>query len=62
MKHDNFDTHFSVVCLPDKPHLFMMNMQVFRVEAATVGNKPDAIVWCAVYHHPVAHPSAGQGL
>jgi hypothetical protein len=58
MKTTGFDCKFSVVCLPESPNLFMMNMQVFQVHplapASTMdGKDPEATVWCAVYRRPV---------
>jgi len=59
MKTSLFDTQFSVVCLPENPSLFMMNMQVFHIERhpsadhAEKQKTPEAIVWCAVFQRPV---------
>lgn len=58
MKTAAFDTLFSVVCLPESPSLFMLNMQVFQIhpdkrEQGTGRGEPQAIVWCAVYQRPV---------
>lgn len=59
MKMSSFGTRFSVVCLPENPRMFMLNMQVFNIEkapspepAARAG-KPQAMVWCAVFQGPV---------
>ncbi|MFU8780448.1 MAG: hypothetical protein ACNA71_05420 [Kiritimatiellia bacterium] len=59
MQQSSFDTRFSVLCLPENPRLFMLNMQVFRVQAYRAlpvdddTGEPEAMVWCAVYQHPV---------
>ncbi len=58
MNASSYSTRFSVVCLPENPRLFMMNMQVFQIQPATAPldanmSKPEAIVWCAVFQGPV---------
>jgi len=62
MKIAPFDTCFSVVCLPENPNLFMLNMQVYEVRpdqplGQKVRGEPQAIVWCAVYQRPVLRKS-----
>jgi len=54
MKSSSFEARFSVVCVPENPSMFMMNMQVFQIkpvkslEGAPQG-EPQAVVWCAVF-------------
>lgn len=58
MKMSSFDTKFSVVCLPENPRMFMLNMQVFNIEKVSAAHKeakegePEAMVWCAVFQRP----------
>jgi hypothetical protein len=60
MQTSSFDTRFSVVCLPENPRLFMLNMQVFHIEPSVSAKvaqgeeRPDAMVWCAIYQPLVA--------
>ena len=58
MRSSSYDTRFSVICLPENTHVFMMNMQVYEVRPLPSGEKsvfgePHAMVWCAVFQRPV---------
>ncbi len=59
MKKYGYDCRFSVLAIPNKPDMFMMNMQVYDVVAQRVMpekltadevSKPVSVVWCAVFN------------
>ena len=53
MKTFPYTSRFSVVCVPEQPQLFMLNMQVYEVLNTDPGSAPkevpQAVVWCAVH-------------
>jgi hypothetical protein len=53
MKENPFGCKFSVIAMPRRSDVFLMNMRVYdvvphRLEAST-SNDPLSVVWCAVY-------------
>ena len=54
MKYTKYDCKFSVIAVPERSDMFLMNMRVYDVVPppvkSTSETDPVSAVWCAVYH------------
>ncbi len=53
MNENTFGCQFSVIAMPRRSDIFLMNMRVYdvvphRIEAS-IPNEPLSVIWCAVY-------------
>lgn len=50
----NYGCRFSVLAVPKRTEMFMMNMQVFDIVPRSItpeaGGRPVSVVWCAVFN------------
>ncbi len=53
MNETSFGCKFSVIAMPRRDDVFLMNMRVYDVVPhqieATIPNDPLSVIWCAVY-------------
>jgi len=54
VNHANYECNFSVLAVPEREDMFLMNMRVYDVVPQRIEPQSDAepvsVVWCAVYN------------